>query len=111
DNADELMSEDDARRGRVARRVAQDLQVGAADAARLDGEDDVGRAVDARNRPREDLEPAAPCEDGSRHRSDDGRHCWVEASVNPASSSWSSDSSCPPAISRTSCSWSTSFLA
>ena len=68
DDADELVAEHDARVGRVPRRVAQDLQVGAADAARLDVEHDVPGRSDARQRPLENLEPPRAREDCGPHR-------------------------------------------
>src|SRR5437763_15231722 len=46
DDADEFVPEHDADLRRMPRRVAEDLEVAAADATRLDVEDDVRRGVD-----------------------------------------------------------------
>ena len=112
DDADEFVAEHDADLRRMARRVAEDLEVAAADATRLDVEHDIRRGVDLRHGPLEDLEPARAREDRGAHRRRGSRHASAAGTTAvPASSCWSSVSSCPPAISRTSCSWSTSRFA
>jgi hypothetical protein len=65
---DELVSEDRALGRRVTRGVAQDVKVGAADAARLDVEQDVVRPADGRQRPLPDLQATRLDEDRGVHR-------------------------------------------
>ncbi len=63
---DELVTEHDGRRRGVPGRDVDDLQIGAADTARLDLEEDLASGR-RRIRPVLDLQPALTLEDGSSH--------------------------------------------
>src|SRR5207302_999769 len=67
DDADELVAEHDADPARVAGRPAQDVEVGAADAARLDVDEHVARLAQARPRPLGDRERPLFDQDRSGH--------------------------------------------
>ena len=87
DDADEFVPEHDADLRRMARRVAEDLEVAAADATRLDVEHDVRSGVDVRHGPLEHLEPARAREDGGAHRRRGSCHASAAgATAAPASS-------------------------
>ncbi len=68
DPADELVAHHDAGVGRVARRHVEDLQVGAADPARLDLDDDVVIGLDPGLRDVLELDDALALEDGGAHQ-------------------------------------------